>query len=338
MKKFAFSILVAVAACCATPASADDFYKGKILTVLVGTPAGGIYDITARLYGRHLPNFIPGTPTVVIQNVPGAAGIRAANLLFNASPKDGTTIALSLDNLLLNQFLTPDEVKFRAEKFNWIGRGDRPTRIVYSWSASGIKSVADAMKREVLTGMTAPATSSEMYPALANALLGTKFKLISGYEGAGGLNLALERGEIEVVGANSWVSLAVTKPEWIKDRKITPLYQTTLKRDPEIADTPTLLELAPNERAREIITFQSRSEEIGFYIIAPPDTPADRVEILRSAFASMARDAAYLAEAKSLAMGTNFMSGQALQDIALSEAATRKEIVDQFKVAASPIR
>ena len=162
--------------------------------------------------------------------------------------------------------------------------------------------------------------------------------MISGYEGAGGLNLALERGEIEVVGANSWVSLAVTKPEWIKDRKITPLYQTTLKRDPEIADTPTLLELAPNERAREIITFQSRSEEIGFYLIAPPDTPADRVEILRSAFASMARDAAYLAEAKSLAMGTNFMSGQALQDIALSEAATRKEIVDQFKVAASPIR
>ncbi len=319
-------------------ATADDFYKGKTLTILIGSPAGGIYDLTARLYGRHIAGFIPGAPTIVLQNVPGAAGIRAANLLYNASPKDGTTIGLSLDNLLLNQFLSPDEVKFRAEKFNWLGRGDRPTRIVYSWSSSGVRSIEDAKKREVLTGMTAPGTSSEMYPALANALIGAKFKLISGYEGAGGMNLALERGEIEAVGANSWVSLVVTKPEWVQGRKITPLFQTTLKRDPELADTPTLIELAPTDQARSVITFQARSEEIGFYLIAPPETPADRVEILRSAFTAMARSPGYLAEAKSLTMGTNFMSGRELQDIAISEAATPTATVEQFRVAASPRR
>jgi tripartite-type tricarboxylate transporter receptor subunit TctC len=319
-------------------AHADDFYKGKNLTILIGSPAGGVYDITARLYGRHISKFIPGNPVAVMQNMPGAGGVRAANYLYNAAPKDGTTIALTLDNLLLNQFLTPDEVKFSAEKFTWIGRGDRPTRIVYSWTASGIKSVADAKVRDVLTGMTAPGTASEMYPSLANALVGTRFKLISGYDGAGGMNLALERGEIEAVGANSWLSMLVTKAEWVSSAKVTPLFQTTLSRDPELASTPTLLELAPNDQARAIITFQSRGEEIGFFLIAPPQIPADRAKMLRYAFSSMARSSDYLAETKSLNMGTNFLSGEKLQAIATDEAATPLETIAMFKAAASARR
>jgi tripartite-type tricarboxylate transporter receptor subunit TctC len=314
---------------------ADDFYKGKNLAILVGAPAGGVYDITARLYGRHIGKFIPGAPVIVTQNMPGAGGIRAANYLYNAAPKDGTTIALSLDNLLLNQFLTPGEVKFSAEKFNWIGRGDRPTRIVYAWSASGIKSVADAKSRDILTGMTAPGTASEMYPALANALIGTRFKLISGYEGAGAMNLALERGEIEAVGANSWLSLIVTKPEWVQRAMVVPLFQTTLARDPELATTPTLLELAIDDEARAIITFEARGEEIGFYLMAPPGVPADRVAILRSAFAAMTKSPDYLAEAKSLNMGTNALSGEELQKIATTESATSPDVVERFKAAAS---
>lgn len=336
------SLLMALAAttvvCGGGGASAEDFYKGKTLTILVGAPAGGIYDLTARLYGRHIVAFIPGAPVVVMQDMPGAAGIRAANFLYNAAPKDGTTIALSLDNLLLNQFLDPDNVKFRAETFNWIGRGDRPTRILYSWSASGIRILDDARKRDVLTGMTAPGTSSQMYPALANALLGTKFKLISGYEGAGGMDLALERGEIEAVGANAWTNLLVTKPEWIKEQKIQPLFQTTLKRDPELADTPTLAELATNEQARAVITFEARSEEIGYYLIAPPGTPEDRVAILRTAFTAMSKDPSYIADAKGLNMGTNYLGGRELQDIAIGEAATPPSIVKQFKSATSPKR
>lgn len=315
---------------------ADDFYKGKVLTIAVGSPAGGVYDISARLYGRHIARFIPGAPTIVVQNMPGAAGIRAANYLFNVAPKDGTYIALSLDNLLLNQFLTPGEVKFQADKFNWIGRGDRPTRVLYVWGASGIRTLDDARKRDVLTGVTAPGTASEMYPSLANALLGTRFKLISGYDGAGGMNLALERGEIEAVGANSWVSLNVTKPEWLRDGKVRNLFQTTLTRDSELADTPTLVELANTDESREVIQFEARSEEIGFYLIAPPGTPLDRVEILRTAFAKMIATGAYVDEAKSLNMGTNWLSGRDLQKIAESETTTPTNIVQKFKDAVLP--
>ncbi len=314
---------------------AEDFYKGRVLTIAVGSPAGGVYDISARLYGRHIANFIPGSPTVVVQNMPGAAGIRAANYLFNVAPKDGTFIALSLDNLLLNQFLTPGEVKFQADKFNWIGRGDRPTRVLYVWAESGIMTLDDARKREVLTGVTAPGTASEMYPSLANALLGTRFKLISGYDGAGGMNLALERGEIEAVGANSWVSLNVTKPEWLREGKVRNLFQTTLTRDRELADTPTLVELATTDESREVIQFEARSEEIGFYLMAPPSIPQDRVEILRTAFANMVASPAYIDEAKGLNMGTNWLSGRDLQKLAESEAATATNIVQKFKDAVS---
>ena len=315
----------------------ETFYKGRILDLYIGFTSGGTYDTYSRLVAQFMGDHIPGKPKIVPKQMVGAGSRAAATHIFNIAPKDGTQLATADQALAMQQVLNDPGIQFDANKFIWIGNPIADNNTMAAWTASGVTSIDEAKKREFVVGANG-ITASAQYPQAMNVLLGTKFKLISGYEGAGGLNLALERGEIEVVGANSWVSLAVTKPEWIKDRKITPLYQTTLKRDPEIADTPTLLELAPNERAREIITFQSRSEEIGFYLIAPPDTPADRVEILRSAFASMARDAAYLAEAKSLAMGTNFMSGQALQDIELSEAATRKEIVDQFKVAASPIR
>ena len=168
---------------------AADFYRGKNVHIIVGSAAGAAYDFAGRAVGAHLSRFIPGNPNIVIENMPGAAGIRAANFLFNAAPADGGTIALALDNLVLSQFLAPDEAKYRAERFQWIGRGDRPTRVTYAWSASGLRSLDDARKREVLTGVTAPGTSSEVYPMLANSLLGARFKLISGYEGAGGLNL-----------------------------------------------------------------------------------------------------------------------------------------------------
>jgi tripartite-type tricarboxylate transporter receptor subunit TctC len=312
-------------------ARADEFYKDKTLTILIGGPAGGTYDLEARLFGRHLAAFIPGAPNVVMQNMPGAAGIRAANYLYNAAMRDGSTIALSLDNLLLNQFLEPDQVKFRTEKFNWIGRGDRPTRLLYSWTKSGIHTIGDARTRTVLTGMTAPGTSSELYPALSNALLGTKFKLISGYEGASGMNLALERGEIEAVGANAWISLVLTQPAWIKSGKISLLFQTTLTRDPELPNTPTFVELAPDKQSAAVIAFEARSEEIGFYLIAPPGVPADRVATLRAAFTQMAKSPDYLADAKKLNFGTKYMSGDSLQAIAQVEAETPDDIVDKFK-------
>ncbi len=327
-------ILVAALACgeCSA-ARADDFYRGRSLTIAIGAPAGGIYDLYARLFGRHLPDFIPGAPTIVMQNMPGAAGIRAANYLYNAAPKDGSYIALALDNLPLNAFLAPGEVKYRIDMFNWIGRGDAPVHLLFSWGASGIQTFEDAKRRDVLTAMMAPGTSSEMYPALANNLAGARFKLISGYEGSGGVNLALERGEVEAVGANSWINISVTKPDWIAGNKIRPLFQIGAKRDPVLPDTPTLLELVSGEEAKQIVEFLARGEEVGLYLIAPPGAPADRVAILRKAFDAMVADPAFIADAIQMHFEVHPLSGEELQKRAAIIATTPPDIVAKFKQA-----
>jgi tripartite-type tricarboxylate transporter receptor subunit TctC len=328
--------LIAVAAIASSgPALAQtsDFYKGKQITLAVGAPPGGIYDLYGRLFARHLVNFIPGAPTAVVQNMPGAAGMRVANYLYNVAPRDGLTIAISLNSLPLNPFLAPAEVKYRSEKFNWIGRGDAPVHMLFTRSNSGIETIEDAKKREVLTAIIAPGTSTQMYPSLANALIGTRFKLIAGYEGSGGVNMALERGEVEAVGANSYINILVTKPEWIKEKKIRPLFQMTLARSKELPDTPTLAELATTDIDRQAISFLVRTEEAGFYLIAPPETPADRVETLRKAFSGMVESAAFREEAKHLNFGVDPVDGAEMQKRIERVSATPAAVVERFKQA-----
>ena len=310
-------------------ASAADFYAGKVITIIVGAPAGAIYDLSARVFGRHLADHIPGHPSIIIQNMPGAAGLRAANWLYNVAPRDGTVLGLSLDNILLNPFLTPSETKYRSDRFQWIGIADRPSRVLYAWGASNVRSIEDAKQREVLTGITAPGTSTHLYPSLANAFIGTHFKKVSGYEGAGGLNIALERGEIEAVGANSWSNIKSTKPDWIEQGKIRPLFQVTTSRDEDMPNVPTLLELVTSEKGRRVVEMVTRSE-IGFFLAAPPDTPADRVSDLRKAFKAMLETTAYRADATSINLGSHAILGEDLQRIATQITQTSADTAAAF--------
>ena len=317
----------------AAPAVAQDYYRGKQITLAVGAPPGGIYDLQGRLFARHIVNFLPGAPTIVVQNMPGAAGIRAANWLYNVAPRDGTALAISLNSLPLNPFLAPTEVKYKSEGFNWIGRGDAPPHLLYTLARSGLASIEDAKMRDVLTATIAPGTSTQMYPAMANAFIGTRFKIVSGYEGSGGVNMALERGEAEAVGANSWVNLVLTKPDWIRDKMILPLFQMTLERDAVMPDTPTLAELAGNDLDREAISFLVRAEEAGAYLIAPPGTPADRVEALRTAFFAMVASPAFLAESRQLNFGVNPLGGAEMQRRVARVAATPDIVARRFREA-----
>jgi tripartite-type tricarboxylate transporter receptor subunit TctC len=315
-------------------AKAEDFYNGKVVTIVVGAPAGAIYDLTARVFGRHLAEFLPGHPTVVIQNMPGAAGMRAENWLYNVAPRDGTTLGLSLDNILLNPILSPQEVKYKADEFQWIGVGDRPTRVLFVWGASDIRTIDDAKKRDVLIGITAPGTSTQIYPSLANAFLGTRFKQVRGYEGAGALNMAIERGEIEGVGANSWPNLKSTKPDWLTHKKVRPLFQVTMTRDAELPDVPTLLELVKDGKARQIIDLLTRSE-IGFFLVAPPGTPTARVTELRGAFKAMLASPAYRAEAATINLGSHSISGEELQRNVMDIARVPAAVTSALKAAAT---
>jgi len=331
MKTLVSAIVSALVA--AAPAVAQEFYRGRQITLAVGAPPGGIYDLQGRLFARHIVNFIPGSPTIVVQNMPGAAGIRAANWLYNVAPRDGSALAISLNSLALNPFLSPAEVKYKSEAFNWIGRGDAPPHLLYTLAKSGLASIEDAKKRDVLTAAIAPGTSTQMYPAMANAFIDTRFRIVSGYEGSGGVNMALERGEVEAVGANSWVNLVLTKPDWIRDKTIRPLFQMTLERDPLMPDTPTLVELARSDLDREAISFLVRTEEAGAYLIAPPETPGDRVDVLRKAFAEMMASPAFLAESRQLNFGVNPLEGAELQRRVARVAATPDNVVRRFREA-----
>lgn len=321
------------------PAHAEDFYKGKTITLFIGAPPGGTYDLYTRMFARHLGDFLPGNPSVIAQNMPGAAGIRAANYLYNAAPKDGTALALSLNNIPLNEFLAPDQVKYHSDQFAWIGRGDAPTHALFTWTASGIRTLADAKKRDVLTAVTAPGTATEMYPSLANALLGTHFKLVSGYEGATGIDVAMENGEIEAIGSNAWDNYVVSKPDWIRGHKVTPLFQTTFERDPELPrDTPTLLELVSNDRDRDIVRLITQIEAVGFYLMAPPGVSAGRVESLRQAFTKMVTSPEFLTDAETMRLGVHPLTGADLQKLVVDILATPNDVVAGFKKDATPPR
>ena len=323
----------------AASAHADDFYKGKTITLFIGAPPGGTYDIYTRMFARHLGDFVPGNPSVIAESMPGAAGIRVANYLYNVAAKDGTALALSLNNIPLNEFSAPDQVKYHSEKFAWIGRGDAPTHALFTWSASGIHTIDDARKHEVLTGVTAPGTATEMYPTVANSLLGTRFKLISGYQGATGIDLAMENGEIEAIGSNAWDNYAVSKPDWIRDHKIVPLFQTTFERDPELPkDTPTFLELVKSDHDRDIVRLITQIEAVGFYLMGPPGMPPDRVEMLRQAFSKMVASPDFLADATALKLGVRAMSGDDLQKLVVDVLATPKDVIAAFNKAATPPR
>jgi tripartite-type tricarboxylate transporter receptor subunit TctC len=313
----------------AGPAQSADFFKGKTINLVIGASPGEVYSITSRLFGQYLSKYIPGEPTIVYQNMPGAAGIRSENYVFNEAPKDGTTIALSLDNILLNPIMAPDQTRYRTDKFNWIGRGDRPTRILFVLSSSSIKTVDDAKKRDVITGMTAPGTSSQLYPSIANAMLGTRFKEVAGYDGVSGMNLALDRGEIEAVGANSWTNLKMTEAEWVRTNRIRPLFQSTLQRDPTLADVPTLLELCTTDEQRAVVRLLALSE-IGFYLYAPPGVPADRVATLRAAFQKVLADPQYRSDAAKLHLGSNTATGDQLEAMAADVASTPPAISQAF--------
>ena len=322
-----------------TIAHADDFYKGKTITLFIGAPPGGTYDIYTRLFARHLGDFIPDNPSVIAESMPGAAGIRVANYLYNAAAKDGTALALSLNNIPLNEFLTPEQVKYHSDQFAWIGRGDAPTHALFTWSGSGIRTIDDAKKRPVLTAVTAPGTATEMYPSLANALLGTRFKLVSGYQGATGIDVAMENGEIEAIGSNAWDNYVVSKPDWIRDHKIIPLFQTTFERDPALPkDTPTFLELVAKEHDRAIVRLITQIEAVGLYLMGPPGMPADRVQMLRQAFGKMVASRDFLTDAKTLRLGVHPMSGDDLQNLVSTVLATPKDVVEAFSKAATPPR
>jgi tripartite-type tricarboxylate transporter receptor subunit TctC len=293
--------------------SVEDFYRGKKLDMIIGYSPGGTYDLYARLVARHLGDHIPGKPLIVPRNMPGAGSRTAATFVATIAPRDGTVLATADQSLALQQAAGDKRIKFDTTKFIFIGNPNIENNTTAAWAASGIKTVDDAKRREVTAGATGGSTSSQ-YPKAMNALLGTKFKVILGYPGGNDINLAMERGEVDVRGSNSWASWKATRPQWLAEHKINILVQIGLKKAPDL-DAPLLMDLASNAEDRALLRLLSASTQVGRPIFTTPDVPAERVAALRAAFDAMVRDPAFLDDAKQAHFDIDPVSGEALQKL-----------------------
>jgi tripartite-type tricarboxylate transporter receptor subunit TctC len=302
MNHLLFNILAAVLAVAAIPDSAhadsaSDFYKDKSIRLIISGESGGTYDSDGRLLAKHLARHIAGNPRVIPENMLGASGRVAANYLYNAAPKDGTVIAVLQQSVALGQALGESGIQYDAARFNWIGSPVRPDETLVVWHTTGVKSMEDAKKKEVIIGATSPTGMNYLYPKLANELLGTKFKIVTGYPGGTPIILALERGEVEGRGSNPWSDWKARKPDWVKEKKIVPLMQMSLFKHSDLPDVPLMIDLAPNETARAVFELVTITGELGRPFLTTPDVPADRIKALRDAFDATMKDPAFLAEA-----------------------------------------
>jgi tripartite-type tricarboxylate transporter receptor subunit TctC len=333
-RRAAVALFPALFAIAAGPVWADsvaDFYRGKQITLVIGTSPGNDYDFRGRLIARHMGKHIPGNPAIVVQNMPGAGGIKAANWLASIAPRDGTALHMIMTNMMAAQAIGTHGIQFDTRAFRWIGNTTSSPNVTNSWYASGITKIEQVKTRELVVG--APAgTAGVIYPTVMNALAGTKFKIVTGYPGGNEVNLAMERGEVQGRGSNSWASWKSTKPEWIAEKKIIVLVQVGLKRDPDLPDVPLLLELAGNDLDRKVLTFLSAETAISRSLVATPEVPPERVEALRRAFDATMKDPDALADANKAQMDIGPMTGEEAQVVADSIVNTPREVVARAKV------
>jgi hypothetical protein len=304
-----------------------DFYRGKTVNVLIGVGAGGEYDIQARLVARHIGKHIPGNPTVVAQNMTGAGGLKMLNYLYGVAPKDGTQIGMIQNAFPALQAVGHSGVQFDAGKMNWLGTIAPVVETMAVWHTTGVKTIDDLCKRETVAGASARGAITYFYPAMMNELLGTKFKIVTGYPGGNAINLAMERGEVEARN-NTWSSWKATRPAWLAEKKITVVAQA----GPRAADlaAPSVEALARNADERQLIELVVSGTQLG-RPLATNAAPPERVAALRAAFAATMKDAGFLAEAKKLNFEVNPVLGEAMQQIVGKVLATPKPIAAKAK-------
>jgi tripartite-type tricarboxylate transporter receptor subunit TctC len=308
--------LVLAALLATAPASAQspqDFYKNKTMKLIVGFPPGGGFDLYARTLAEHLPHHIPGEPRIIVESMPGASTARAAAYLYNVAPQDGTVIGLFHHALLANQVLGAKAGDFDVTAFNWIGRMATRLNIGLTWHTSGIRSIADAKTTEVAMAATAATATSAMVPRAINHAAGTRFKIVLGYQGSKDMWLAMERGEAHGMATAAWYDLARDHQDWLKEEKVHILFQISTTRNRDLPQVPVLADLAGDEDDRRILDLLGRTEDMGRAFPVGPKVPAERVALLRAAFAAMMADPAFLKDAEKYHFELDAMPGAELQ-------------------------
>jgi tripartite-type tricarboxylate transporter receptor subunit TctC len=305
----------------------EDFYRGKTLTMVISVGSGEGFDVNARLVAKHLARHIPGNPAIVAKNMPGAGHVLAANYIATEAPRDGSMFCAISPSIVTHQLLDGRGVRYDVGKFLWLGASDHGNQAVYSWAASGVKTLQDTMTRETIAGATGAGAYNMLYPVLMNKLIGTKFKIVAGYKHTKDLEIALQRGEVEVRAGHSLSTVKAIYGDWLRDKKINILAQAGPARDPDFPDVPLLTEFAKTESARRIFELFEVDMSIGRPFLAPPDTDPERVTALRRAFDETMRDPAFLAEAKQSRVDVHPVSADAVARIIAQAAATPTDLL-----------
>jgi tripartite-type tricarboxylate transporter receptor subunit TctC len=326
-----FKLTVVAAIACASHArgeSAEDFFKGKSMTLVVGYNPGGSYDIYSRLAAQLLPKYLPGNPAIAVKHMPGVGSVKAANYLFTQAPKDGLTIGMIGQQLALTQALRDAAVAYDMRKFNWLGRFTPIIEVSLTWHTSPTKTINDAMQRETVMAATSSGATAEMMPSLMNKLAGTRFKMIKGYPGTTGTILAMERGETEG-GHATLENLLFGKPQWLREKTVNVLVQYAQRRHPQFSNVPAMVEFGKTHEDKQVLNLFGSTAEVGRALMAPPDVAPERLAVLRRAVAAMLADPAFKAEMEKRNLEFGPMSGDDLQKLILQTLDVSPDIIDR---------
>jgi tripartite-type tricarboxylate transporter receptor subunit TctC len=305
------------------------YYQDKQIRLIAGTAPGGGYDTYARLVAAHLKRHIPGNPTIVVQNMPGAGSLLAANYLANVAPRDGTAIG-GVNSLVATQpLLTPERAKFDSRRFHWIGSALRETHLGVAWHTAPVKTFDDVFKHELLVAGSGGSTN--LYPVFVGGLLGAKLKMIPGYQGTRNGMLAMERGEVAGNFGITWASLKATQGAWLREKKINVIVQISRGKHPELPGVPWVYDYARSDGDRGAMDLIFAGQEFGRPYLTPPGVPDAVVVILRDAFAAMMKDPEFLADAKRRKIDLDFTSGAEIQSLVEGLYAIPRPVLDRVR-------
>jgi tripartite-type tricarboxylate transporter receptor subunit TctC len=324
--------MLCVASAWAQPA--DEFYKGKQIRIVVGSTAGGDYDVWARLLARHMSRYIPGNPNIIVENMPGAGTLVSTNHVFNVAPRDGTVIGMPSRSMPAAAVMKVANVRFDPVKFNWIGSPEVNHLVVYINNASKVKKPADLYQHELVVGATGLAQGITVGPYLLKNLLGMKLKIVTGYRSPGDMALAASRNEIEA-SANPIGGAAGARRPWVESGQMRVLFNFEPEPVPGLG-VPTVFEFVKTDEQRKILTFFASNVLLGRPIMAPPGVPADRVALLRRAFEATMKDPALLKEADGMSFEIAFQSGERIAELVAGISATPPDIISRAERMSRP--
>jgi len=322
---FAMAALLPALAHAAPARTPAEFYKGRTVFITVGYSPGGGYDLYARLLAQHWGRHIPGNPTIVPQNMPGAGSLKAALYIFTAAPKDGTAVATFGRQTGSAQLLGHTTVDMR--KLTWLGSITKDTTLCVSWSKSPIKTWDDVLTKQFTVGGEGADADPDIFTKLYKNVFGAKMRLATGFAGTSDVGLAMQRGEVQGMCGLSWSTIKSQHPNWIREKSINLLIQAAPQKDPELPNVPMASDFAKTAEQKQILEFALVGQTMARPFAAPPGIPADRKAALITAFDETMKDPAFIADAKRLSLDVNPVKGAEIDAMIAELYATPKDVV-----------